>query len=144
MLKFSDFLRTIYAPTFWYGQVSVATIENYMISAERYMNIVSDINIFDITPAISAKFTLGLRALGQSLETERKHCRHLNSIFLKIGPPGPRNRDALGWVKDTPWIRPPKSYRRLPREIPDHSLRRREHLDGADCQTYHVHHVGDF
>ena len=108
-----------HAPTFWYGQVSLGTIENYMISVERYLDIVGDLRLNQLTAANNARFVCGLRKLGQSLETERKHCRHMNSIFLKIGPPGYRNRDALRFLKEAPWIRPPQAYRRLPREISD-------------------------
>ena len=119
MISLSEYVRMYHAPTFWYGQVSLDTIENYMISVERYLDIVGDLRLNQLTAANNARFVCGLRKLGQSLETERKHCRQMNSIFLKLGPSGPRNRDALRFLKEAPWIRPPQAYRRLPREISD-------------------------
>ncbi|MCL2304814.1 MAG: site-specific integrase [Planctomycetaceae bacterium] len=119
MTSLSDFVRAHYAPTYWYGRVSTSTIENYLISVERYIEIVGDVPLEELTPANNSRFVVGLRALGQSIETERKHCRHMNLIFSKLGPPGPRNRDALGWFPIAPWVRPPQSYKRLPREVAD-------------------------
>ena len=119
MLKLSEFIRGIYAPTYWYGLLSPKTIENYLISVCRYIEIVGDLPLNEITPYHNARFVLGLKQFGQSLETERKHCRHLNTIFLKMGPPGPRHRDSMHVIPVAPWIRPPQPFRKLPREIGD-------------------------
>ena len=118
----SDFVRDHYAPTYWYGRVSVSTIKNYLTSVERYMEIVGDVPLKELTPVNNSKFLLGLRKLEQAVDTELKHCRHMNAIFFKLGPPGPRNRDALGWFPSPPYIRPPQSYKRLPRDIADSAV----------------------
>lgn len=46
-----------------------------------------------------------------------KHCRHLNHLFAKLGPPGPRNRDALCLMPRALWCKPPagpQKKRRIP------------------------------
>ena len=63
----SDFVRDHYAPTYWYGRVSVSTIKNYLISVERYIEIVGDVPLKELTPVNNSKFLLGLRKLEQSI-----------------------------------------------------------------------------
>jgi len=119
MTALSDFVRFCYAPTFLYGQRSLRTINEYATSVGYDLKLVGDPHLAEIDPPKNAKFIHGLQAMGLSIETIRKHCRNLNAIWAKAGPPGRGNRDALRVVGEAPWIRPPEAYRRLPREIPD-------------------------
>ena len=119
MITLSEFVRMYYAPSFLYGVRSLSTISEYATSIDYYIQFVGNLRLNEINPASNNRFIQGLKGKGLSINTIIKHCRHLNTVFSKAGPPGPRNRDAFGWVKDAPWIRPPQAYRRLPREIPD-------------------------
>jgi len=119
MLPLSHFVRCVYAPAFLYGQRKFCTISEYVTSVEYYLRIVGDPPLDQINPLLNAKFLNGLKTQGLANETIRKHCRHLNAIFAKAGPPGPRIRDALGLLHHAPWVKPPQTYKKLPREIRD-------------------------
>ena len=45
MQRLSDFVRMFYAPTYWYGKLSLSTIENYLISVGRYIEFVGDVEL---------------------------------------------------------------------------------------------------
>ncbi len=62
------------------------------------------------------------RAPTLAAATVNKHLRHLGAILSKAGPPGPRNRDALGVLDRVPWTRPLRTYHRLPRDVKDDLL----------------------
>jgi integrase len=49
--------------------------------------------------------------------TVNKHLRHIGAILSKAGPPGPRNRDAMGLLEHVPWVKPFKLPRRRPATI---------------------------
>ncbi len=53
-----------------------------------------------------------------STATVNKHLTAVAAILGKAGPPGTRNRDALGIISVAPWVRPLKEPRRAPRPIP--------------------------
>ena len=119
MIKLSDFVRTCYAPTFLYGQVKLRTIDAYLESIELFLKYVGDLRLDQLTPRNTVKFVQILNKIGLANETVRKHCGHLNILFSKMGPVGHRNRDALGFLKITPWIKPPRAFLKLPREVLD-------------------------
>jgi integrase len=50
--------------------------------------------------------------------TVNKHLRHIAAILNKAGPPGPKNRDALGAIADVPWTKPLPEPGREIRTIP--------------------------
>jgi len=132
MISLSDFVRVCYAPTFLYGQVKLRTIDAYMQSVELFLEHVGDLPLSKLTPVNTCRFIQGLNKLGLANETIRKHCGHLNIIFSKIGPPGHRNKDALGFLKRSPWIKPPKAFLKLPKEVLDVQI---ENLYRACSQT---------
>lgn len=51
------------------------------------------------------------------IPTVNKHLRELAAVLNKAGPPGPRNRDALGALAAAPWVRPLRWQRELPRAV---------------------------
>ena len=132
MIRLSDFVRTCYAPTFLYGQVKLRTIDAYLESIELFLKYVGDLRLDQLTPGNTVKFVQILNKIGLANETVRKHCGHLNILFSKMGPTGHRNRDALGFLKTTPWIKPPRSFLKLPKEVIDASI---ENLFRACSQT---------
>lgn len=50
-----------------------------------------------------------------SRHTVNKHLRAINAILTKAGPPGYRNRDALGFLDRAPWVAPCKAPTPRPR-----------------------------
>jgi len=119
MNRLSEFLRMSYAPTFLYGQKSYRTIEEYVGAICKYIKYTGDPKLTELNAQNHAKFFQGVRSEKLSEHTIRKYCQHLNTVWSKAGPPGPRNRDALGYLKEAPWIRPPKPFLKLPREVLD-------------------------
>lgn len=119
MISFLTFMRSIYAPTFWFSMGRFGTIENYANSVVKYVEAVGDPPITELNSQNAARFIFYITEKGSSLENVRKHCRQLNIIFAKLGPPGPRNRDALGWLPIAPWIRPPQKLYKKPRKVQD-------------------------
>lgn len=57
-----------------------------------------------------------------SRATVNLHLRQVMSILNKAGPPGPKNRDALGILESAPWTRPLRQYKRRPRNVKDDLL----------------------
>jgi integrase len=132
MITFSEFMRRWYAPAFFYGQLKIRTIESYLQSVELYLAHVGDLPLDQLTPHNNARFVQSLNKTGIANETIRKHCRNLNTIFNRMGPSGYRNRDALGLLHEPPWIRPPRPFLKLPRDILDGQV---ENLFRACSQT---------
>jgi integrase len=119
MNRLSEFMRMSYAPTYLYGQKSIRTIEAYLDAVCKYIKYTGDPLLTELNPQNHAKFFQGVRSENLADQTIRKFCQHLNTIWSKAGPPGPRNRDALRYLEEAPWIRPPTPYRKLPREVLD-------------------------
>ena len=86
------------------------TIESYLDTVAVWERATKNPPVGAIDPLALATF----RAASKNPTTAAKHCRQLNAMLAKLGPPGPRNRDALGILETTPWIRPPRGQNRLP------------------------------
>ncbi len=119
MLNLSTFVRTFYAPSFLIGVLSHRTVYEYLRSLQHYIDVVGDLKLTELVPANHVRFLNEMIRAGSSNATIQKHCRHLNAIFSKIGPAAPRNRDAFGFLQQSPWIRPPQKLRKLPKEVRD-------------------------
>lgn len=85
------------------------TIEQYRNTLAIWKRVSGDPPILDIDQLTLAKFRA--TAPGQAA-TVAKHARHLNHLLSKLGPPGPRNRDALDLLPRTPWCKPPRPENR--------------------------------
>lgn len=68
----------------------------------------AQLTLFDLGP---------LAHVGLAKPTCNKHLRAIGAMLSKAGPPGPRNRDALGLLETVPWVKPFREMHRLPRAI---------------------------
>jgi integrase len=59
-----------------------------------------------------------------SVNTVRMYVSHLQHILDRAGPPGPRRRDASGYLKSVPWVRLPMMQLGEPRTVSDQVLAR--------------------
>jgi len=53
----------------------------------------------------------------RSPNSVRSVMRSIGTLLSKAGPPGPRNRDALGLIDRVPWARPPRAVLKIPNTI---------------------------
>jgi len=77
-------------------------------------------DLFEGTPrqniqrSLFPEIDLSLSARALAAPTVNKHLRNVMAMLNKAGPPGPRNRDALGIIGAVPWVRPLREPKRLP------------------------------
>lgn len=57
-----------------------------------------------------------------SLHTVRTQLQHLMILLNKAGPPGPRNRDAAGFIAHSPWVKRPRAEESEPITVPESSI----------------------
>lgn len=106
-------------------------IKLYRLILRRWRRSTGDPEVTAITPELLATFTAELRASrgimrhGQrtpdgkmSVNTIRGYLRALQTLLDFCGPKGGRCRDALGLLREPPWIRPPRASLPKPRIIP--------------------------
>lgn len=124
MLTLTETVRVAIAPQFWYGILSPRTVAEYLRAIVLYVEILGDLRLNELNGFNNARFVQALQRKNMAVPTICKHVTALNGIFLKLGPPGPRNRDALSWLPEAPWIRPPQEYKKLPREVFDDEIDR--------------------
>jgi integrase len=147
-LGLQDYYDQHYRPTFLLG-ADPRTLKEYSATLKHWRRLVGDPPLASITPSILARFLDSLahppasaartvqqfppgcepeakRKKGSPLKpaTVNKHRRQILSLIYKAGPPGPRNRDALGLLAAVPWVKPLRQPRRLPRDVPDDVLDR--------------------
>ena len=102
MISLSEFMRMSYAPTFLYGQKSIATIREEVGAVCKYLKYTGDPLLTELNPQNHAKFFQGVRSENLADQTIRKYCQHLNTVWSKAGPCGLRNR-GLG-VRISPGV----------------------------------------
>ena len=95
------------------------TIAQYRITLSVWRRVTGNPAIGSITPMLLAKFRAECPGNPGNVA---KHCRHLNHLFNKLGPPGPRNRDALDILPRAPWCKPPTPPLKKPRIPPNGEL----------------------
>lgn len=141
MYTLLNFLRSRYAPMFWFGRLKLNTISEYVTSVKYYVSVLGDLQLDQINAAKNSHFLNELSKRKLKIPTVQKHCRHLNTIFLKMGPTSDRNRDAFGLLDRAPWIRPPKAYFPAPKEVEDSIVDRLYHATNAfpACYEYPLH-----
>ena len=127
--SFSAFFERTFTPLFL-SDARPRTFAAYNETLRHWVRIFGDVALHDVTVVMLARFRDELVAgTGKASGTRRrlspatvnKHLRHLNHIIGKAGPSGPRNRDALGILNSTPWVKSLKVYRRRPHTV-DFSL----------------------
>ncbi|HMO86908.1 MAG TPA: tyrosine-type recombinase/integrase, partial [Lacipirellulaceae bacterium] len=97
------------------------TIAQYLSTLRVWERVTHNPTIDKLDPITLAGFRVDCPG---SPATVAKHCRHLNHLFAKLGPPGPRNRDALGLLTVAPWIKPPRHEQQQPRIPADDDVAR--------------------
>ncbi|NQT15957.1 MAG: tyrosine-type recombinase/integrase [Planctomycetes bacterium] len=116
MVDLRTWYETVYAPTFLVG-ARPATFLEYRSTLSRWEQLTKDPGLEEIDTMVLAAFQEGLLSMPRSRATVNKHLRQVEAVLGKAGPPGPRNRDALGVIHRAPWVKPLKEFRRLPRAI---------------------------
>ncbi|MBL8827836.1 MAG: hypothetical protein JNM18_12735, partial [Planctomycetaceae bacterium] len=114
-LTLPRFYFDVYAPTYLVG-ARPRTFEAYKDAVTLWSRLVDEVRLCSIDVITLAKFKSGLMA-GRSPATVNKHLGAVNAILTKAGPPGPRNRDALGILDRVPWVKPLKEIQRAPTPI---------------------------
>ncbi|MDR2756852.1 MAG: site-specific integrase [Planctomycetaceae bacterium] len=105
-MKLSQFFEEVYVPTYL-ADADERTTQSYRESVRKVVMIFEDPTINEIN-LYGAKFVSELKKQGLAPATIAKHCGQLNSIFLKLGPTGYRNRDARRLLDYVPYFKPPK------------------------------------
>lgn len=104
-----DHFVALYQP-----DASTRTLDEYAWTLNLWERLTDDRPIASVTSIDLATFRANVLN-GRTPATVNKHLRHLNHLIGKAGPPGPGNRDALGLLERTPWVKPLRTLRRLPR-----------------------------
>jgi integrase len=120
-MKISEFFEKEYVPTYLADDVD-ETIKCYRTSVKKLKEHCGDPTIYEVN-LHGTEFVRKLRNEKLQNATIAKHCRQLNSIFLKLGPSGRRNRDAKGLLTYVPYFRPPKVREKSPRVFTDDNFR---------------------
>ena len=93
------------------------TIAEYGFTVTAWDRWFAAVDLATIAVETLATWRQKLSDSGLVPPTVNKHLRHLGAILAKAGPPGPHNRDALGVIDRTPWVRPLRWQRDLPRHV---------------------------
>ncbi|REJ69688.1 MAG: hypothetical protein DWQ31_03530 [Planctomycetota bacterium] len=128
----------------FHGDVRERTHEAYEGTLKHWERHTDNLPLAQID---QAQVSLFRAKLAESLRpaTVSKHCRHLNHLLEKIGPPARHNRDALHLIKRVPWAKPLVTSKRLPRPLSQDELRElydatevavKPHLDGVSPADY--------
>ena len=112
-----DFYRNYFAPV-CLSRAQKSTRQIYDQVIQLWINEVGNSEIHKITPKECEDFvTVSLQKVGAF--TVAKYCRCMNALFLRMGTPGWRNRQAFGFVTNSPYCLPPKLQKPLPKLIQD-------------------------
>jgi integrase len=98
----------------FHADASTSTRAEYGYSLKKRETITSNPKLEDLDAITLAEFRAKLLA-DLSPATANKHFRHLNHIFAKAGPPGPRNRDAIDVLDHCLWLQQKSIQKTLPR-----------------------------
>jgi integrase len=107
--------------------VSTRTLVEYAATLNLWEMLTANPTLQAITSIDLANFR-GKAIAYRSPSTVNKHLRHLNHLFGKAGPPGPGNRDAIGLVDRTPWVKPLRTLQHLPRPASLEAIRLMYHV----------------
>jgi len=113
-LTLSDVFNEHYRPTCLVGAAQ-ETRREYQRVIRRWADVTGDPPLADIKNSTVASFYEALleypnKTGGRlSVNTVRKHARHLQPVLDITGPPSRDRRDGLGLLAQVPWARPPRS-----------------------------------
>jgi integrase len=115
-----DFYRNFFVPV-CLSRTKIGTRRLYDQIIDLWVSEIGNSKISEISPAECQKFVdLSLEKV--SPHSVAKYCRHLNAVFLRMGPPGWRNRRAFGFLDYPPYCQPPRLETRLPKQVTDRDL----------------------
>lgn len=103
------------------GDASKDTLKWHEILLRRWVVLTGNPELKEITTTILARFRdclLASKGRGvnrMSPNTVVHYMAFIQALLDKAGPPGHRNRDALGLIDRPPWVKPPRKLRRIPR-----------------------------
>jgi integrase len=120
-MKLSQFFEQVYVPTYLAND-DERTIRSYRESVKKVETILDDPTIYEVN-LYGIEFVQKLKENGLQPATIAKHCSQLNSIFLKLGPPGSRNRNAKKLLDYAPYFPLPKVREKSPRVFTDDNFR---------------------
>jgi integrase len=117
------FYEEIYCPRFHFD-ASERTKEFFRTKIRQWVLLTGDPPVEKITDDTLAHFRdacLKLRGIkphtSQSPNSVRGTLRVIQVLLDRLGPRGPRMREALRVLKEVPWCRPPKEVLKIPRII---------------------------
>lgn len=128
-LTLREWFATYYRPWFLVRR-KANTIAEYGYTLARWERLTSNPPLHKITGELLMAWrarlceTPGNHAPQISAATANKHLCALLAILTKAGPPGLRNRDALGHLNRIPWIAPLRELEPTPRHIEIEQLER--------------------
>jgi integrase len=93
----------------FHADAQPGTIESYLGTINHWERLTDNPPLNAIDQLTVARFR---NTIPGTADNRAKHCRQLNAMFAKLGPPGPRNRDALAILHQIPWARPPKTFKK--------------------------------
>lgn len=128
-MTLTRFYREWYVPN-RLTDASPLTRSTYEATLSRWRLLTGDPPLAAITAATLAKFRDSLktcrvgRGIGpMSPTTVARHLRHANTLLGKAGQPGPRNRDAAGFIKGhVPWVKSPRMVVTPPRIVEEREI----------------------
>lgn len=142
-------LRSFYDETFkrlFLCGAEPTTFDVYAAMLNHWDKLIgSGLCVDEINTHTLAEFKSRLFDSGLSRATVNKNIRHVNALLAKLGPAGPKNRDALGLVSSIPWVRPMKEFTRRPRTFENEDFKNiyREasrmtlpDVDGINCADW--------
>ena len=123
-----QFYRDWYLPN-RLGDAREKTRWAYATVLRHWRLLTGDPPVKEITTTTIARFRDALlkmrgrkRHLLMSPNSVSTYQKHLQVLLDKLGPPGPRNRDAADVLVRVPWAKPPKEVEKIPRTITPQQL----------------------
>ncbi|MCC6126008.1 MAG: tyrosine-type recombinase/integrase [Pirellulales bacterium] len=118
-MTLSTFYFEHYLPDILF-EATAGTKISYKVAVKKWAYLTGDPPVELITNSMLATFRdalpkiSGRRGLKGSPNTVRSILQSIYTLLGKLGPAGPRNRDALGILQTIPWARPPRKDIKLP------------------------------
>ncbi len=119
-LTLRGFFERDFLPTFLVG-AAPRTFEAYADTLNAWERWSSNPALRFITTRTLADFK-GTATDSVSVATVNKHLRHVHHVLAKAGPPGYRNRDALGVLEHAAWTKPLREFEPEPRIVSDEEI----------------------
>ena len=126
-MTLSAFYSNHYLPEMLF-EATEGTKRAYKTHLKKWVYLTGDPPVEKITNSMLATFrdalpkASGKHGLKASPNTVRSILGSIYTLLGKLGPPGPRNRDAIGTLKTIPWARPPRKDLKIPRTVAEEQI----------------------